>query len=95
MNIFGVDSLPQLSANDDETPDPGPEEDTVYVPGSSGGSWTEEEVASTRLRVLQMIHPDWDVKKDMLSKSLKVLRNEVFNGVETCFSIFISLGTSD
>ena len=95
LHFYGALSSDNAYMHRDETPDPGPEEDTVYVPGTPGGSWTEEEVASTRLRVLQMIHPDWDVKKDMLSKSLKVLRNEVFNGVETCFSIFICLGTSD
>jgi len=37
----------------------------VYQAGTSGGPWSEEEVASTRQRVLQMIHPDWDVKEEM------------------------------
>ena len=43
----------------------GPEMDTAYQAGTSGGPWSEEEVASTRQRVLQMIHPDWDVKEEM------------------------------
>merc|ERR1740124_576502 len=46
-------------------PTMGPEMDTVYQAGTSGGPWSEEEVASTRQRVLQMIHPDWDVKEEM------------------------------
>jgi len=45
------------------TPDTGPEKDTVYQPGSAGSPWTDDEVLSTRLRVLQMIHPNWSVKK--------------------------------
>ena len=60
-----------------QTPSTGPEQDTVYVPGTPGGDWTEEEVASTRLRVLQMIHPDWDVKKDMYTHSMRELTTEV------------------
>ena len=66
----------------EEEPNPGPERDTVYVPGTPGGQWTNEEVdatrsltfsfslfssfsspSSTRMRVFQMIHPDFDVKK--------------------------------
>jgi len=47
------------------TPDNGPELDTVYQPGAPGAPWTEYEIQSTRLRLLQAIHPDWDVKKDM------------------------------
>merc|ERR1719189_1389693 len=49
----------------DETPTLGPEMDTVYQPGTPGASWTEDEVESTRQRVLQMIHPDWKVKEEM------------------------------
>ena len=58
------------------TPTPGPEKETVYVPGTPGGQWTGDEVtwllyylllllqvAATRSRILQMIHPAWDVKK--------------------------------
>jgi len=47
----------------DETPTPGPELDSVYQPGTPGAPWTKGEVAATRMRVLQMIHPDWNVKK--------------------------------
>ena len=32
-----------------EAPDPGPEMDTVYIPGNSGAPWTKEEIDSTRL----------------------------------------------
>ena len=49
----------------DEAPDPGPALDTAYVPGNPGATWTEEEIESTRLRILQAIHPDWNVQKEM------------------------------
>ena len=49
----------------DMEPSLGPELDSVYQQGSPGGAWTDEEVDSTRMRVLQMIHPDWIVKQDM------------------------------
>ena len=32
-----------------EQPNPGPEMDTVYIPGTPGAAWTKEEVESTRL----------------------------------------------
>ena len=32
-----------------EATNPGPEMDTVYIPGTSGAAWTEEEVKYTRL----------------------------------------------
>ena len=87
----------------EETPSPGPELESVYVPGTPGARWTRgevttmrtiltmvttaqtivivmvkilvkkmpkvmtmtttDQVAATRMRVLQMIHPDWNVKK--------------------------------
>ena len=50
---------------EDEATDSGPVLSTVYVPGSKGGVWTDHEVASTRRRVLQMIHPNWGVQRDM------------------------------
>ena len=50
----------------DMTPTPGPEKDTVYEPGTSGAPWSNDEVDSTRRRILQMIHPNWHVKSDML-----------------------------
>ena len=31
-----------------EAPDPGPEMDTVYIPGNAGAPWTKEEIDSTR-----------------------------------------------
>ena len=55
----------------------GPESDDVYQPGTPGGAWTDEEVATTRRRIFQMIHPDWDVKKDMYTYSLRTLRDQV------------------
>jgi len=54
----------------------GPESDDVYQPGAPGGAWTDEEVATTRRRIFQMIHPDWDVKKDMYTYSLRTLRDQ-------------------
>ena len=33
-----------------EAPDPGPEMDTVYIPGNPGAPWTKEEIDSTRCR---------------------------------------------
>lgn len=48
----------------DMSPDPGPDMPAfAYQPGAKGGQWTDHEVASTRRRVFQMIHPNWDVKK--------------------------------
>ena len=49
----------------DMAPTPGPALDTAYVPGTPGAAWTEEEIESTRFRILQAIHPDWNVQKDM------------------------------
>ena len=48
---------------EDQTPESGPALSTVYVPGTRGGVWTDHEVASTRRRVLQMIHPNWGVQE--------------------------------
>ena len=55
----------------DEAPDPGPTLDTAYVPGHPGAEWTEAEIESTRLRILQAIHPDWDVMKEMYGRGRK------------------------
>ena len=38
----------------DMVPDPGPELDTVYIPGQPGAGWSEEEVTTTRFRILQV-----------------------------------------
>ena len=46
------------------TPNPGPLGDARYIPGTPGSQWTKEEVLSTRLRIFQMIHPTWTVRKD-------------------------------
>ena len=35
------------------SPDPGPTLDIVYVPGTPGADWTDEEVHVTRMRILQ------------------------------------------
>ena len=43
----------------DMTPNPGPERNTKYVPGTPGGDWTEEEVAVTKRRIMKMITPSW------------------------------------
>ena len=51
-----------------EPPTPGPLKETVYQPGTPGATWTEAEVNSTRRRILQMIHPNWEVKKHMYGK---------------------------
>ena len=32
----------------DMTPNPGPEMDTAYIPGTPGGQWSEEEIEITR-----------------------------------------------
>ena len=48
-----------------ETPSTGPKMDTVYQPGTRGGPWTDQQVTSTRRRILQMIHPNWAVQKGM------------------------------
>ena len=49
----------------EDIPNPGPVKDTVYQMGSKGGTWTDDEVASTRRRILQMINPHWQVKTEM------------------------------
>merc|ERR1719219_1531775 len=59
----------------DMTPTLGPEMNTVYQPGTPGGQWTDEQVKTTRRRVLQMIHPDWQVKVDMGIADTKLGRN--------------------
>ena len=48
---------------EEETPNTGPPGAAPYVPGSPGAQWTNEEVLSTRLRIFQMIHPNWNVRK--------------------------------
>ena len=57
-------------------PNPGPESpETVYQPGNPGGDWTSEEVESTRRRILQMIHPNWHVKRAMGIANTKLGKN--------------------
>lgn len=49
---------------DEEDPTtPGPVLDTVYLPGTRGAAWTDHEIAATRRRIFQMIHPNWEVMK--------------------------------
>jgi len=48
---------------EEETPNTGPPGAAPYVPGTPGAQWTNEEVLSTRLRIFQMIHPNWNVRK--------------------------------
>ena len=50
------------------SPNSGPNLDTVYVPGTSGADWNDEEIETTRYRILQAIHPDWGVKNEMFGK---------------------------
>ena len=38
----------------DMVPDFGPELDTVYIPGQPGAGWSEEEITTTRFRILQV-----------------------------------------
>ena len=52
----------------EDIPNPGPVKDTVYQMGSKGGAWTDDEVTSTRRRILQMINPHWQVKDEMFLK---------------------------
>ena len=60
----------------DDIPSPGPDMSTVYQPGTPGAAWTDEEVASTRKRVLMMIYPDWEVKRSMGIADQKSGRNK-------------------
>ena len=53
--------------------------DTVYVPGTPGGSWTPEEISITRQKILQMLSPveevinanydDWNDEKSIAKLS--------------------------
>ena len=53
--IFMVSMIPILCAlRSGTSPDPGPTLDSVYVPGSPGADWTDEEVHVTRMRILQV-----------------------------------------
>ena len=50
------------------SPNLGPSLDSVYLPGTPGADWTDEEIETTRYRILQAIHPDWGVQTDMFGK---------------------------
>jgi hypothetical protein len=67
--MFGIGhatpSFNEAYLNRWSTPTPGPEMATVYQPGTAGGAWTEDEVSTTRARILQMIHPNHNVKRVM------------------------------
>ena len=57
----------------DMTPDLGAETDSVYQPGTPGGQWSADEVETTRQRIFQMIHPNWDVKKVWLYQNIPII----------------------
>jgi len=59
----------------DMTPDEGPETGSVYVPGTAGGDWSEEEVASTRRRIQKMITPVWAEKMEIGTANSKLGKN--------------------
>ena len=59
-----------------QKPTPGPEATTAYRPGSPGAAWTAEEIDSTRARILQMIHPNGEVKKEMYKDMKRVGRGQ-------------------
>ena len=60
----------------DMTPDSGPEMDkTVYKPGTPGGRWSENEVESTRRRILKMMTPVWTEKMVIGTAKSSIGRN--------------------
>ena len=71
----------------DMVPNPGPEMETVYIPGNPGGQWTPEEIDSTRRRVTQMIHPDWEMK--LLMGTADTRLGHFLSGFPVICSIFI------
>ena len=48
------DDLIETLMTTDMTPNPGPDMDTVYVPGTPGGQWTPEEIDITRYTYLKL-----------------------------------------
>ena len=62
-SVLGLESFETMTTRD--VPDPGPSLDTVYVPGTPGAAWTEEEIESTRYRILQAIHPDHGEQRNL------------------------------
>ena len=60
----------------DMTPDNGPEMDTVYQPGTTGGDWNEEEIESTRRRIMKIMTPIWEEKNELGTATTKSGRNE-------------------
>ena len=69
------DQFEYLTSRD--SPDPGPYLDSVYKPGTPGAEWTDEEIETTRYRILQAIHPDWDVSKAMHGDKGDVTENKI------------------
>ena len=62
-SVLGLESFETMTTRD--VPDPGPSLDTVYVPGTPGAAWTEDEIESTRYRILQAIHPDHGEQRNL------------------------------
>ena len=54
----------------DMTPNPGPETDTAYVPGTPGGQWSEEEIEITRFANLNGLK--------IVSTSISLLLKEAY-----------------
>jgi len=57
-----------------DDPNPGPELDSAYVPGTAGGDWTDDDVESTRIRLLEAVHPDWRVSQTLYGYGARTLR---------------------
>ena len=79
---------------EDQTPESGPALSTVYVPGTRGGVWTDHEVASTRRRVLQMIHPNWGVQEKMgtwvgVGTSTEKVKEKTRRSLKGCMMSFL------
>jgi len=65
------------------TPDNGPEMDTVYQPGTSGGDWNEEEIESTRRRIMKIMTPIWEEKKELGTSTSNSKTNQGAKGQVT------------
>ena len=43
-------------------------------PGTAGGDWTDDDVESTRIRLLEAVHPDWRVSQTLYGYGARTLR---------------------